>query len=323
MVEVYELKKYFAVRKTGQWSAKSVLKAVDNVSFTVRMGETLGIVGESGSGKSTLVRCLTRLIEPTSGKVVLDGEEITKYRKRDLRKVSKNVQMVFQDPVSSLNPRMNVLSIISEPLSAHEKISKTERKSLVVDLLKEVGLNEEHMYKYPGELSGGQCQRVAIARALSIKPKILILDEPTASLDVSVQAQVLELLEKLQKEYSLTYLFVSHDIAVVRNISHKAMVMYLGKVMEIGPTEKVVNEPLHPYTKVLMRSVPIPDPDSVLTEPAIQGEPPSALNPPSGCPFRTRCPDAVDECSLADMTLKEVEEDRYSACILNQRRSDS
>jgi len=323
MVEVYELKKYFTVRKTGQWSARSVLKAVDNVSFTAKMGETLGIVGESGSGKSTLVRCLTRLIEPTSGKVVLNGEEVTKYRKRDLRKISKNVQMVFQDPVSSLNPRMNVLNIISEPLSAHEKISKTEKKNLVVNLLKEVGLNEEHMYKYPGELSGGQCQRVAIARALSIKPKILILDEPTASLDVSVQAQVLELLKKLQKEHSLTYLFVSHDIAVVRSISHKTMVMYLGKVMEIGPTEKVVNEPLHPYTKVLMRSVPIPDPDSVLTEPAIQGEPPSALNPPSGCPFRTRCPDAVDECSLADMIPKEVEEDRHSACILNQRRNGS
>ncbi|HBT26479.1 MAG TPA: dipeptide/oligopeptide/nickel ABC transporter ATP-binding protein [Pseudothermotoga sp.] len=315
MIEVVNLRKYFLVRSSGIWGRKKILRAVDGISFSTKIGETLAIVGESGSGKSTLVRCINGLVQPTSGEIYLDGVKVNGLKGEQYRqKVSRKIQMVFQDPVTSLNPRMRVLEIVSEPLMVHTRFSSIDRKGMVLELLERVGLNEKHMYKYPGELSGGQCQRVAIARALSIKPGALILDEPTASLDVSVQAQVIDLLMQLQNELDLTYLFVSHDISVVRSISHRTMVMYLGKVMELGPTEEVIDNPLHPYTEILISSIFVPDPNIPLFRPRVQGEPSDPVELLSGCLFRTRCPIAENICSKHDMSLKQVKDNRFSAC---------
>jgi len=314
VVEVRNLKKHFAVRGRGLWGKKYVVKAVDDVSFFVKEGESVAIVGESGSGKSTLIRCINGLVKPTSGEVFLDGEPVVGLKGREYKeKVARKVQMVFQDPTTSLNPRLRVFDIIVEPVLAQRRILKAHLVDIVNDLLRKVGLDPKLSDRYPGELSGGQCQRVAIARALSVRPKILLLDEPTSSLDVSVQAQVLKLLNELRQTFHLTYIFVSHDLGVVRNVAETVFVMYLGKIVEVGPTEKVIDRPLHPYTKLLIESIFYPDPDAEMRKPAIMSEAGMTVN--GGCRFKTRCPFSTKECESYDMEAFEVSKDRSVSCI--------
>ncbi|MCS7174975.1 oligopeptide/dipeptide ABC transporter ATP-binding protein [Pseudothermotoga sp.] len=314
MVEVRNLKKHFVLRGRGLWGKKILVKAVDDVSFSVSEGQSVAIVGESGSGKSTLIRCINGLIRPTSGEVYLDGQRVARLKGKEYReKVARKVQMVFQDPTTSLNPRLKVFDIVVEPVLAQGKMSKSQLKDLVYDLLEKVGLDPELSSRYPGELSGGQCQRVAIARALSVNPKILLLDEPTSSLDVSVQAQVLQLLNELRYKFNLTYIFVSHDLGVVRNVSETILVMYLGKIVEVGPVERVIDEPIHPYTKLLIDSMFVPDPNLEMRKPSTFGEPSTAVN--EGCKFRSRCPFSIKECGFYDMNLIKVSENRFVSCI--------
>lgn len=314
MVEVKNLKKYFAVRSKGLWGNKYFVKAVDDVSFFVKEGESIAIVGESGSGKSTLIRCINGLVKPTSGQVFLDGEPVVGLKGNEYKeKVAKKAQMVFQDPTTSLNPRLKVFDIIVEPVLAQRKVIKSQLVDLVNDLLRKVGLDPKLSDRYPGELSGGQCQRVAIARALSVRPKVLLLDEPTSSLDVSVQAQVLKLLNELRQTFHLTYIFVSHDLGVVRNVAERVFVMYLGKIVEVGPTEKVIDQPLHPYTKLLIESIFYPDPNVEMKKPAIVDEVGATMN--AGCRFKSRCPFSTKECEIYDMKPLEASRDRSVSCI--------
>jgi ABC-type oligopeptide transport system ATPase subunit len=273
VVEVKKLKKYFVLRGKGLWGKKYFVKAIDDVSFFVKEGQSVAIVGESGSGKSTLIRCINGLVKPTSGQVFLDGESVVGLKGNEYKeKVAKKVQMVFQDPTTSLNPRLRVFDIIVEPVLAQQRVPKAQLVDLVNDLLRKVGLDPKLSDRYPGELSGSQCQRVAIARALSVRPKVLLLDEPTSSLDVSVQAQVLKLLNELRQTFHLTYIFVSHDLGVVRNGAERVFVMYLGRIVEIGPTEEVIDQPLHPYTKLLIESIFYPNPNVEMKKPAIVEE---------------------------------------------------
>ena len=314
MVEVKNLKKYFVLRGKGLWGKKYLVKAVDDVSFFVKEGESIAIVGESGSGKSTLVRCINGLVKPTSGQVFLDGEPVVGLKGNEYKeKVAKKAQMVFQDPTTSLNPRLKVFDIIVEPVLAQRRVIKSELVDLVNDLLRKVGLDPKLSDRYPGELSGGQCQRVAIARALSVRPKVLLLDEPTSSLDVSVQAQVLKLLNELRQTFHLTYIFVSHDLGVVRNVAERVFVMYLGKIVEVGPTEKVIDQPLHPYTKLLIESIFYPDPNVEMKKPAIVDEVGATMN--AGCRFKSRCPFSTKECEIYDMKSLEASRDRSVSCI--------
>jgi len=314
VVEVKNLKKYFVLRGKGLWGKKYLVKAVDDVSFFVKEGESIAIVGESGSGKSTLVRCINGLVKPTSGQVFLDGEPVVGLKGNEYKeKVAKKAQMVFQDPTTSLNPRLKVFDIIVEPVLAQRRVIKSELVDLVNDLLRKVGLDPKLSDRYPGELSGGQCQRVAIARALSVRPKVLLLDEPTSSLDVSVQAQVLKLLNELRQTFHLTYIFVSHDLGVVRNVAEKVFVMYLGKIVEVGPTEKVIDQPLHPYTKLLIESIFYPDPNVEMKKPAIVDEVGATMN--AGCRFKSRCPFSTKECEIYDMKPLEASRDRSVSCI--------
>ncbi|MBC7094457.1 ABC transporter ATP-binding protein [Thermococcus sp.] len=314
MIRIKHLKKYFPIkygfiRKKTLW-----LKAVDDVSFEIRKGETFGLVGESGSGKSTLGRTILRLYDPTSGKVYFGDIEITSITKAELKKIRPKMQMIYQDPYSSLNPRLTVSDIIAEPLKEYGHKNPKER---VLELLEAVGLSEEHANKYPDELSGGQCQRVAIARALALNPEFMVLDEPTSALDVSVQAQVLNLLETLQKELELTYLFISHDLGVVRHLANRVGVMYLGKLVEVGDIEQVFDNPKHPYTKMLLNSIPIPDPklrSLRLQKTVLRGEIPSPLNPPIGCRFHTRCPYAKEICKKEEPEMVELEKGHFVRC---------
>jgi len=314
VVEVKKLKKYFVLRGKGLWGKKYFVKAVDDVSFFVKEGQSVAIVGESGSGKSTLIRCINGLVKPTSGQVFLDGESVVGLKGNEYKeKVAKKVQMVFQDPTTSLNPRLKVFDIIVEPVLAQQRVPKAQLVDLVNDLLRKVGLDPKLSDRYPGELSGGQCQRVAIARALSVRPKVLLLDEPTSSLDVSVQAQVLKLLNELRQTFHLTYIFVSHDLGVVRNVAERVFVMYLGRIVEIGPTEEVIDQPLHPYTKLLIESIFYPDPNVEMKKPAIVEEVGTTMN--AGCRFKSRCPFSTKECEIYDMKPLEASRDRYVSCI--------
>lgn len=312
ILEVKNLKKYFHIGNSR------VLKAVDDLSFTIKQGETLGLVGESGCGKSTAGRTIIGLYEATGGEVQFNGMNILKLNNRDKLLFNRKVQMVFQDPYASLDPRMTIGNIIAEGMDIHGLYKGKKRNERVSQLLLDVGLSEEHAGRYPHEFSGGQRQRIAIARALAIEPQFIIADEPISSLDVSVQAQVVNLLKKLQKEHGLTYLFIAHDLARVKHISNRIGVMYLGKLIETAESEQVSNNPMHPYTQTLLSAIPIPDPDMQRLHNRIilQGEIPSPLNPPSGCPFRTRCPYAFDDCAAFMPPFKEVEPNHYVACHL-------
>ncbi|MBB4917594.1 ABC transporter ATP-binding protein [Streptosporangium saharense] len=283
------------------------IRAVDGVSFTLRRGETLGIVGESGCGKSTLARLLMALERPTSGSVRINGREITRARGAELRQVRRNIQMVMQDPYTSLNPRMTVGDIVGEPYEIHRKVvPRRERRRMVQELLEVVGLNPDHVDRYPHQFSGGQRQRVGIARGLALKPEIIICDEPVSALDVSIQAQVVNLLERLQDEFGLAYVFIAHDLSVVRHVSDRIGVMYLGKLVELGTEDDVCERPSHPYTQALLSAVPVPDPRGRETRGRIvlQGDPPSPAKPPSGCRFRTRCWKARDVCAEQEPALQ-------------------
>lgn len=310
LVRVKNLVKYFPVENSDD-----VVRAVDDISFDIMAGETLGLVGESGCGKSTVGRCILRLIEPTSGEVWFENENILELEKNDLQPLRREMQIIFQDPYASLNPRLNILSIISEPLKIHGIGNKTERQERVADLLKKVGLDPQYMSRYSHEFSGGQRQRLGIARALALNPKFIICDEPVSALDVSVQAQVVNLLQDLQAEFGLTYLFISHGLAVVEHISQRVAVMYLGKIVEIADARELYENPLHPYTRALLSAIPIPDPTKKRERIILHGDVPTPINPPSGCRFRTRCPLAIEDCAKVVPELREIKPNHFAACI--------
>lgn len=310
LVRLEDLRKYFPV-KVGLLGKGSV-RAVDGVSFEVEEGETFGLVGESGSGKSTLGRCILRLIEPTSGRIWFDGFELNTLKGDKLRRVRRRMQIVFQNPVGSLNPRMTIRATVAEPLRVHGGLTRADADDRLPELLRQVGLHKEVLSKYPHELSGGQCQRVAIARVLSLEPKFLVLDEPTSSLDVSVQAQIVNLLKELQRDLGLTYLFITHDLSLVSYLADRVAVMYLGKIVEIGDGPEVLDRGTHPYTRALRSAVPRPEPERIRHRIVLPGEVPSALNPPSGCRFRTRCPWAQPRCAEEEPLLREVQMTRVA-----------
>ncbi|HEV2707527.1 MAG TPA: dipeptide ABC transporter ATP-binding protein [Pyrinomonadaceae bacterium] len=310
LVRVRGLFKHFPVE-----GSDDVVRAVDGVTFEIFPGETLGLVGESGCGKSTVGRCLLRLIEPTRGEVSFEGQDVTRMRGGDLRRLRREMQIIFQDPYASLNPRLRVRDIVGEPLVIHRIGDKAERRARVADLLKKVGLDPDYMNRYPHEFSGGQRQRIGIARALALNPKLIVADEPVSALDVSVQAQVINLLEDLQAEFDLTYLFISHGLAVVEHISDRVAVMYLGRIVEVARAEELYANPLHPYTRALPSAIPVPDPTRKRERIVLKGDVPTPINPPSGCRFHTRCPEAIPECSRIDPDLREVSPGHTVACI--------
>ena len=308
MLEVNNLTKYFH-------TSSGIVHSVDGVSFTVQKGETLGLVGESGCGKTTTGRTIIRLYEPTSGRITFDGQDITTLDAQHMLPIRKRMQMIFQDPYASLNPRMTVGEIVREPMTIHG-IPKSEHADRVAHLLRLVGLNTEQAGRYPHEFSGGQRQRIGIARALAVEPELIICDEPISALDVSIQAQIVNMLEDLQKSLGLTYIFIAHDLSMVRHISTRVAVMYLGRIVELAPSDELYRNPKHPYTVSLLSSIPIPDPDKSdsRTHIALQGEIPSAINPPSGCSFRTRCPNAKSECAALNTILQDTGNGHLCAC---------
>ena len=320
LLEVKDLKMYFPV-SSGMLFQRTVsyVKAVDGVSFTVKRGETLGLVGESGCGKTTTGRCILQLYKPTAGHVIFEGQDLTSLKTKQMRAMRREMQVIFQDPYSSLNPRMTAGNIIGEPLIVHGLTEgKAEYREKVADLLQNVGLNPYMADRFPHEFSGGQRQRIGVARALSVSPKFIVADEPVSALDVSIQAQIINLLEDLQERFNLTYLFIAHDLSVVRHISDRVGVMYLGHMVEMADRNEIYRNPIHPYTKALLSAVPIPDPvlDAERERVLLSGEVPSPLNPPSGCVFHPRCPVANDTCPKFLPELREVEPDHGAACLL-------
>jgi len=310
LVQVRDLVKHFPVE-----GSDDVVRAVDGVSFEILAGETLGLVGESGCGKSTAGRCLLRLIEPTSGHIYFEGADVLALSKKELREIRREMQIIFQDPYASLNPRMKIGDIVAEPLVIHKQGTKSERRERVAALLQRVGLDPDYMNRYAHEFSGGQRQRIGVARSLALNPKLIVADEPVSALDVSVQAQVVNLLQELQEEFGLTYLFISHGLAVVEHISTRVAVMYLGRIVEIASAEELYAQPLHPYTQALLSAIPIPDPKQKRKRIILEGDVPTPINPPSGCRFRTRCPIAIEDCAHIDPELCEVTPGHHVACI--------
>jgi oligopeptide transport system ATP-binding protein len=319
LVDVKNLKMYFPVSSGMLFQrAMAYIKAVDDVSFFVRRGETLGLVGESGCGKTTTGRCILQLYKPTAGQVSFEGRELTELSNRQLRSMRRRMQVIFQDPYSSLNPRMTAGNIIGEPLVVHRMVQgKAEYREKVADLLQNVGLNPYMADRFPHEFSGGQRQRIGVARALSVSPNFIVADEPVSALDVSIQAQIINLLEDLQEQFDLTYLFIAHDLSVVRHISDRVGVMYLGHIVELAERNEIYRDPTHPYTKALLSAVPIPDPvvDSKRDRVLLTGEVPSPLDPPSGCVFHPRCSIATEQCSQVLPELRQVRSDHWAACI--------
>jgi oligopeptide/dipeptide ABC transporter ATP-binding protein len=319
LLQVDNLVKHFSVGGGLGGGHAGLVRAVDGVSFSIRRGETLGLVGESGCGKTTTGRCILLLERPTSGRIVFEGTDIAALNEGALRAVRRRIQVIFQDPYSSLNPRMTIGQILAEPLQVHRIVpEKKARLDRVRELLSQVGLLPQHAQRYPHQLSGGQRQRVGIARALAMEPALIVCDEPVSALDVSIQAQIINLLEDLQARYGLTYLFIAHDLSVVRHISDRVAVMYLGRIVEMTDRTRLYEEPLHPYTRALLSAVPIPDPqvEERREHTVLKGEVPSPLNPPSGCVFHPRCPKAVERCASAVPPLREIRSAHLAACDL-------
>lgn len=316
ILEVNGLKKYFDIHGGVFGRKVGAIKAVDDVSFTVQKGEILGIVGESGCGKSTTGKAILRLIEPTDGTIKFEGEDITNLGDEDMRKLRRHMQIIFQDPYASLNPRHSIGKIIGEPLFIHGMKDGKEREKRVQELLEVVGLRADHASRYPHQFSGGQRQRVGIARALANNPKLIVCDEPVSALDVSVQSQILNLMESLRDEFNLTYVFIAHDLSVVKHLSDRVGVMYLGKIVELTDKDKLYDDPKHPYTQALLSAVPSPDPDLVKDRIILKGDVPSPENPPKGCAFHTRCPQAMDICKQVRPIFNEVEDNHFVACHL-------
>jgi oligopeptide transport system ATP-binding protein len=325
LLEIKNLRKYYPVTKGFIFQRQvGAVRAVDDLSFFIRKGETLGLVGESGCGKTTTGRVILRLQEPTAGQALFEGRDIFKLGKEELRRLRRDMQIIFQDPYSSLNPRMTVGDIIGEPLEIHNLARGKEKVRRVQELLEVVGLSPYHANRYPHEFSGGQRQRIGIARALAVNPKLIIADEPVSALDVSIQAQVLNLLEELQKEFGLTYLFIAHDLSVVKHISDRIAVMYLGKIVEIAAADELFSNPQHPYTEALLSAVPIPNPEMRRERIILPGDVPSPINPPAGCRFHTRCLYAQPSCGTTDQVLEDVGGGHYVACMVRpfkQQRS--
>jgi peptide/nickel transport system ATP-binding protein/oligopeptide transport system ATP-binding protein len=314
LIEVRSLVKHFPVRGGILQRVRGWVQAVDNVSFTIRRGETLGLVGESGCGKTTVGRTMLRLIEPTSGSVTFDGTDVFSLRGEDLKRMRRNMQIIFQDPYSSLDPRMPIGESVAEGLKIHRIGAPKDQHGMVINMLRKVGLEEYHARRYPHEFSGGQRQRIGIARALALRPKFIVADEPVSALDVSIQSQVLNILKDLQAEFNLTYLFIAHNMSVVEHISDRVAVMYLGKVAELAGRSELFANPLHPYTQALMSAIPIPDPHVRKQRILLPGDVPSPLNPPGGCRFHPRCPVAMDHCSVREPAFQEVSPGHWAAC---------
>ncbi|MDO9129983.1 MAG: ABC transporter ATP-binding protein [Anaerolineales bacterium] len=316
LVIVKNLVKYFPVRAGLLQRVAAWVQAVDDISFTIREGETFGLVGESGCGKTTIGRTMLRLIEPTSGSVTFDGQEVFKLRGREMKEMRRNMQIIFQDPYASLDPRMPIGESVMEGLNVHGIGTPRERFETMLEILKKVGLEDYHARRYPHEFSGGQRQRIGIARALALFPKFIVCDEPVSALDVSIQSQVLNILKDLQSEFGLTYLFIAHNLSVVEHISDRVGVMYVGKMVELTGREELYENPLHPYSKALMSAIPIADPTVKRERTILKGDVPSPLNPPKGCRFHPRCPVAIDKCSLEEPVFEEIKPDHWAACWL-------
>lgn len=314
ILKIKNLYKWFRVNPGLFARTKRYIKAVDNVSFVVSSGQTFGVVGESGCGKSTLGRTILRLLDPTGGKIEFEGRDVTDLNKKDWQKIRRNMQMIFQDSYASMNPRMRVGYIIEEPMRIHGIGNEKERKERIEYLLETVGLSKDSLMKYPHEFSGGQRQRIDIARALVLNPKLIVCDEPVSALDVSIQSQVINLLNELQEEFNLTYLFISHDLSVIRHICDNVAVMYLGRIVEIAPKNEYFKHPVHPYSKALLSAVPVPDPDIKREKIVLEGDVPSPVDPPSGCYFRTRCQYAEKVCSDIFPEMKEISSGHFVAC---------
>ena len=316
ILEIRHMRKCFPIQKSLLGKVEKELVAVDDVSFKLHAGETLGIVGESGCGKTTLGRAILKLHQPTDGQIIFDGEDITKYNTKQMRKHRTKMQIIFQDPYSSLPPRSTVGDILSEPVQVHGIVPNEEVKDYVLKLMDKCGLRDYYFERYPHEFSGGQRQRICIARALSVNPKLVICDEPVSALDVSIQAQIINLLKELQRSMNLTYIFISHDLSVVKFISDKIGVMYLGSMVEFGNKKDIFENPIHPYTKALFSAIPNPNPDVKMNRIVLNGDIPSPANPPSGCRFHTRCPHATEKCKYVAPTYREYEEGHFAACHL-------